>query len=726
MDGFCPYDNHDYQDKYVSVISNDGFKTPFVQNIINDILQKFPPTGDLKPLILLGTVWSDGFDANNVVHSAPSIWMRTITIAPPQDMKTSTRHTFVLHMSREGICHEQIDILFCEELCTLENGQWFYSTLLKKSIFVIFKIHVYAADRPERGKLTHILGHTGVSTKRWMYSAYLPSTKLQSCDSCFEWRIKMAKNYPTFSNASNRRCGRCADWNFDHPQMRVEIPDGYPETIHNESPLPIHQRQIERVRHLYPMILTFDNLKASANVIFFNVYKKTFNVKNATTYGKSAGIASEYLNSSVISKALSLKEENPNYSQNQLLQKLTFPKLWNCPIQLNQYIDAPMHLLFQGIIKSLIEMISEWLIALSTKNASYYKNFCSIIHPLMVSISNMNITWCALNTFNITKNYKPTGWIANNYLAFARVMLVLYRYIRSVVKESEAGLLECEGMIQSCLCMVSHIMSKYNKASKPIMEYTKLFLSCVDKFEAKVYVVTSIKPIWRTRGNFLSLLNLPLQQDYFGTVRNFWEGERERYIQHIKPLLSQLRHSTSFLVTKLERLYQDIALDYVLESIPNSVNAQLSGPTYERNNDFLVYKDLDTLNQLILRNEPISGIVIGCDTRSEQNHRPCVVVKNNEDSLTCHYIVFNDRTGYKKCAHYYMKLNQFISNDDNSLLYRNKLHLNRDTHHFILLIPNLEKGHSSDYTVLSDEWTYLQDDSSLNFCQVQYNLFREL
>ena len=224
----------------------------------------------------------------------------------------------------------------------------------------------------------------------------------------------MAKNNPTFSNTSNRRCGRCADWNYDHPQMKkVVLPEGYPETIHNESPPPHAQRQIERVRHLYPMVLTFDNLKAGANVIFLNVYKKTFNVKNANTYGRSVGIASDFLNNSVIAKAQSLREENPNYSQNELLTKLTFPKLWSCPIKLNQYIDAPMHLIFQGIIKSLIEMISEWLTALSTKNESYYKNFCTIIHPLMLSISNMNITWCALNTFNSTKNYKPTGWIAN-------------------------------------------------------------------------------------------------------------------------------------------------------------------------------------------------------------------------------------------------------------------------------------------------------------------------
>ena len=185
LNGICPYDNHDYMDTYVETDHKETIYTPFIQDFIDMILKKYPPEGNVKPLLLLGTVWSDGFDANNVVHSAPSIWMRTMTIAPPQDMTTSIKHTFILHMSKEGVCHEKIDKMFDQELQDLENGMWYYSTTLKKSIFVIFKVHVYAADRPERGKLTHVLGHTGVTTKRWMYSAYLPSSKMQSCDVCF-------------------------------------------------------------------------------------------------------------------------------------------------------------------------------------------------------------------------------------------------------------------------------------------------------------------------------------------------------------------------------------------------------------------------------------------------------------------------------------------------------------------------------------------------------------
>ena len=100
-------------------------------------------------------------------------------------------------------------------------------------------------------------------------------------------------------------------------------------------------------------------------------------------------------------------------------------------------------------------------------------------------------------------------------------MLIFYRYIRSVIPNTEPGLLQCEGMIQSGLYFVSYIMSKHNNDPNPLQEYTKLFLSCVDKFHINVYISNGSTPIWQSRGNFLSLLNLPLQQAYFGNVRHF-------------------------------------------------------------------------------------------------------------------------------------------------------------------------------------------------------------
>ena len=177
----------------------------------------------------------------------------------------------------------------------------------------------------------------------------------------------------------------------------------------------------------------------------------------------------------------------------------------------------------------------------------------------------------------------------------------------------------------------------------------KTVLSCVDKFEATIYVANGATPIWKSRGNFLSLLNLPLQQEYFGNVRLFWEGERERYIQHVKPLLTQLRHSTSFLVTKLERLYQLSAIDYVLQSMPQSPLSNHFVQSNDRHFDYVIYKNIDNVNQMLSDGEPISGIQM-----TIANHQ-CyyVIVENIKKSLKLYKLRFKELEGRIKCAHYY-------------------------------------------------------------------------
>ena len=342
---------------------------------------------------------------------------------------------------------------------------------------------------------------------------------------------------------------------------------------------------------------------------------------------------------------------------------------------------------------------------------------------MMIQISKMNLKWCFLIAFNKSKHYKTTGWIANNYLAFARLMLIFYRYIRSVIPSTEPGLLQCEGMIQSAVCLISYIMSKHNNDPKPLQEYTKLFLSCVDKFEAAIYVANGAIPVWKSRGNFLSLLNLPLQQEYFGNVRLFWEGERERYIQQIKPLLTQLRHSTSFLVTKLERLYQLSAIDYVLQSLPQGPLSNQFVKTYDRHFDFIIYSNIDTVNKKLSDLEPISGISIMTIDDEECYY---VIVKNIRKSLKLYKLQFKESGGRIKCAHYYRGIN-LVKKDSNEIqIYNSKIHLQQDIEHFLLLLPDLERKENREYTIVSNEWTYLKTDMNLGFCTIQNNLFREL
>ena len=81
--------------------------------------------------------------------------------------------------------------------------------------------------------------------------------------------------------------------------------------------------------------------------------------KNVKVYMQSVGISDNYIRKYIFDVA----EENNVQEQNipELVKNLSFPSSWTSLVTLNQYIDTPMHLLFQGIVKSVIEFSFNYL-----------------------------------------------------------------------------------------------------------------------------------------------------------------------------------------------------------------------------------------------------------------------------------------------------------------------------------------------------------------------------
>lgn len=101
-------------------------------------------------------------------------------------------------------------------------------------------------------------------------------------------------------------------------------------------------------------------------------------------------------------------------------------------------------------------------------------------------------------------------------------------------------------MIQTCLAFISRVMTNAYVSVEEIDDYIKTFLSAVHNFERLTYVENSNRSyVWYA--NFLSLLNLPDQIKEFGSVRNYWEGTRERYIQLVKPFMKNNRKTDTYL-----------------------------------------------------------------------------------------------------------------------------------------------------------------------------------
>ena len=108
------------------------------------------------------------------------------------------------------------------------------------------------------------------------------------------------------------------------------------------------------------------------------------------------------------------------------------------------------------------------------------------------------------------------------------------------------------------------------------------------------------EPMWWSKSNFISLLNLPDQINFFGPLRFYWDGSRERFIQSVKPWLQHMRQSDSYLVCKLESIHKDIALNYLM------TNEERQKVKYTRFLNVRIYKDFLSLQGKFESNEPIS------------------------------------------------------------------------------------------------------------------------
>ena len=222
----------------------------------------------------------------------------------------------------------------------------------------------------------------------------------------------------TFST-SIRICKSCGDWDFNKKSQHLGhlFPGGFPVDQHDDSPeAPIGRPiKISEQDFLYPVKLEYDWLKQACQFSFHNIYHGVWSKHNAHTYHQSISINNK-LSDRIITDALQLKDNIRNHTN--LSSTLNFSQYWCMSIKLYQCIDTPMHLLFQGIIKSVIEITIVIL-------KKHYKNtvFSQNVHSIMHMIKSVHCEFCRVETFTGTNQTSLSGWVAENYLGFSRVMI---------------------------------------------------------------------------------------------------------------------------------------------------------------------------------------------------------------------------------------------------------------------------------------------------------------
>lgn len=366
-----------------------------------------------------------------------------------------------------------------------------------------------------------------------------------------------------------------------------------------------------------------------------------------------------------------------------------------------------MHQIFQGVVKSIVDETADWL---TRKYKPQYKAFGDMVNNMLSKIHDVGVDWCRMERLLKGSTYSMSGWQAEQYVAFARCMLVIYASIKDIVGDDETGIDEHECMIQSLVCFVSRMMNDENISFNEQTDCIKLFLSCCDMFENVAYNLNDQNPFWYKKGNFLSLLNLPSQVEKFGSLKNFWEGSRERSIQQIKPYLIKTRSTSSFYKTKLQKMYIAQTLQNISEEMNDDNTSE--NRRYERYSSFVMYSHTQEIADLIVNKNVLSGIVIDHEFVRDKFY----ICQRMRDSNFCamHEIVFDDEEGFNKCGIWYAPIEV---KESASHMEMTKAKIENIVIDYVLLLPCISEHEDLNrcYTVLCKSWKTRTTASKLSF-----------
>ena len=126
-----------------------------------------------------------------------------------------------------------------------------------------------------------------------------------------------------------------------------------------------------------------------------------------------------------------------------IINNMELPPIWCGLLSLDQFIETPMHLLFEGIVKSSIE-----LLILYMKYHKKWTKFAKLCNEFLEDIESLHLSYCVADGFTNYEDMKTGGWLAETYLAFSRIMIVLIGHIDEYIHHDELGLLELKLMFQ--------------------------------------------------------------------------------------------------------------------------------------------------------------------------------------------------------------------------------------------------------------------------------------
>lgn len=595
-------------------------------------------------------IWSDGFQKNTLVkRKTTSLQLFTIYFVPPDGTRDIAKYTVPFALGQKQKNHRPQLNLLLQQTAELQRVRSRYCGKTKRFVNVYFELIIIQNDQIERVNNLGIV-QSGTYGKLYGYSTEFDSKKIISCQNCINIRIENLYN----TNSTNANmCLRCSDWwngfginNNGHMTKPKKYPTvdttHFGEAVDGEIvPSPPDGRSITNSKKLPPCKLSFSFLIKAFEYAKFQFQHKFWTQEITSVYLRACCFGGDIINNLI-----------------KMGEQAVIPELWlkheEYGIQIENFPDAPMHMLFLGVTKHLLVNVER----LFDNNKVHYKTFSTIISMHQEYGSKLSIDWCNMYQFSDKEKVSTIGWQSDQYLAFARMSLVYFglldEYIEFVDTKKIVALQQV--FVLWCL-LLSALFTNDTCNTRLVDDCVRLFLSaCVHYGGTTIKAPPKGTKKGRNKGeaaffqdttNYFSLLNLKQLIERFGSIRTLWEGEREKYIKYVKKEIHTICNTEKFMPGVLNKILCNNKMNDFL-----SMNQFHKATSYSKTRNFKVYKDYKELIDNFRSGMMLSGVIMKSKVNGEEEIFICYKGNTINDHVL-HKVEFDDtQHKIKLCLHY--------------------------------------------------------------------------
>ena len=563
----------------------------------------------MEPHMISFKTWSDSYEKSYSRINRNSIWVKLLTFEIYGNSQR-WRGTYPLIVGSKSGDHDLADRKITREILSLqERPHTFFSGFLKRNVQVVPVQTCKIGDQPERRDVWGLAQGNHTYHPRFGYSICYRRfcDVVPSCEQCIATNLsRLADCYSDSGHlvlppptCDPLTCADCLNWVAvisDHPLSLSDPPSDYPPEM-----LPGDKK-------IRPHRISPQGLLSAMQVTQERVLNGQWSEKSALAYLSveclSSSVSNDIVSRAIDQRRLRLADDhrtNPDWSDEVRIVDNMFvadpsrfvaaePKpSWIDGTDLFQSVDATMHILFHGVVKTVFKEITQWV--KDRKCEISYSRYCG---EALEHVISLKLDWCKVCDFN--EGY--SGWLAENFVGLSKMSAWFVsglRYVtpdpvyeqpttdptrwrkpettaflrsRQVEFDSNASAAQLKSLVLELFqqpggpppvaeptgCSIDTIFDlvvSMNQLVNVIMSpclpsdcaslvrvHVIRFLDCYKKFQDYKCKPNGI-PSWLSKMNFLCLLNLPEACERLGPPRWNYEGSTlgEGFLPYLKPLL---------------------------------------------------------------------------------------------------------------------------------------------------------------------------------------------